>query len=288
MMRWLVMVVVISTAGCGNSAPRQVRIVPVMPQGSSSCPADTRSYSIRCVDALVVTLVGADGQRFKSQCTPITSPYDSLQALVSSTTVVEVLQDMKARAEAQLELRAYHSVPDHDPCEASSGGEESLVFWGQYLLFWGMSAVTDFTDSSVSEVAVAIDCRPQCDCNGLEKGTCLSEMLPGTGVCAPPEGRPCRKQCETDEKCYAGLLSCEVATCEDNPNPTAKCCTPVTEQICAKCAHDPDCESGICAHNITADELLCTSPCPPLPDVTLCPTGMSCKLLDNVLYERAH
>jgi hypothetical protein len=280
MMRRLPSVALLLAVGCGRGEASQVRIEPYLPPGSTSCPADTRSYSIRCVNALVVALVGKDGQRFKSQCTPITTAYDSLQALVSSTTVVEVLKDVKARSDASLELRAYYKVAGRQPCESYDGKDD-------YLLFWGMSPVTDFTDSSVTAVKVQIDCRPQCDCEDLEKELCPAEMPPG--ICAPPENRLCRKQCETADNCYGSTLSCEIATCGVGVPGNFKCCAPAAEQVCSPCAYDGECESGICVHNTTVgvDEWFCAEPCPPLPDVTLCPPGMSCKLLNNGVYERA-
>jgi hypothetical protein len=248
----------------------------------TSCPAATRNYSLRCIDSLVVRLVGADGQPFRRQCTAITQPYDSMQALVSSTNVVEVLKDVRARSDVRLELRAYHGTEGVAPCDLA-------LLDDAHLMFWGMSAVTDFTDQSRDEVTVEIECRPECDCDDLVDAAqrCPPEML--GGVCAPPANRLCRKECESADNCWGGSLSCEIGTCEAGVSGTVKCCAPVAGRICSPCAYDSECESGLCVHNTTAgvDEWFCADPCPPLPDVTPCPTDMSCKRLGNGVYERA-
>ncbi|MBI5507349.1 MAG: hypothetical protein HY903_01225 [Deltaproteobacteria bacterium] len=265
--------------GCGQKTPRNVRLDLVL---RSSCPASTQSYDISCVHSVVVGLVATTGQSFESRCTAVSGSYASLQDLLAATHVVSVLEKVEARADVRLAVRAYHGG-DKPPCHDLLDSE---------LMFWGMSPAADLTDPAVDELVVEVECRPECDCADLgATERCPSDLV--IGICAPPANRPCRKQCNDNGDCYDGLLSCEVGTCDDLPA-SGQCCTATDGERCWECGRAGDCNSGVCVHNTYTvpgttppegpDEWFCASPCPPLPNVTPCPTGMSCKRLDNGIY----
>ena len=83
--------------------------------------------------------------------------------------------------------------------------------------------------------------------------------------------------------CFGGRLDCVDQLCQPLSN----------SDICAACTSGTDCDSNICVHhtfsgtNTEIDEQLCLEACPPADGSALsCPSGMSCKRLDGVLFEK--
>lgn len=266
---------------CGDAEPRKVRLELVL---RGSCPRSTKTYDLTCARSLVIAVVGVNGQRFKSQCTDLNGRFDSLQALIASTDVLAVLEEVKARDAVQIELRAYHGgALQKAPCTELADND---------LLLWGISPPIDLTNPDLTQVLVNLECRPECDCLAFDQAPERCPLELPMGICAPPENLACRKLCDSNSSCWDGLLTCEVGTCTIGSDD--KCCTPEASGVCSPCDANGQCDSNICVHNLDdlddpkdPDEWFCAEPCPPLPNVSPCPSRMSCKRLGNGTYERA-
>ncbi len=275
MSRLVAIVTACCVTACDDGAARPIRIE----LGTlSSCGSSTAVYDISCVQSLTVQLIGADGKTFRSQCTSLGGAYRYLQDLVASDEVTDVLAGVRARSSARIELRAYHGF-DKAPCTALDDSE---------LMLWGRSDLLDFTDPTVDEIRVPLDCRPDCDCFdfGMRPSECPRALV--QGVCVPPTNRYCRKACETDDVCYGGLLECQIG-CDPLNSPS--CCTSTkVGGTCDDCTSDADClDNRRCVYNAHAPdggpgEYFCAEPCPPLPGIDPCPERMSCQRLGDDSY----
>ncbi|MEE8410575.1 MAG: hypothetical protein V3T05_13315 [Myxococcota bacterium] len=277
-MRRLVAISIIGcVAACNGGEARPIRIELL---NRTSCGSSTVAYDISCVKSLIVQLIGADGTLFRSQCTSIDNDYSNLQELIASDKVVDVLEGVRARSSARIELRGYHGF-DKAPCTAIKDDDSELMLWGT-------SDLTDFTDPTLDEVSVWLDCRPDCDCLDFDPRSAECPRALVQGVCVPFKIFYCRKACETTDVCYGGLLSCELG-CDPLNSPS--CCAAPSEAggMCGDCASDADCGGNRrCVHHAHApdgpEEYFCAEACPPLPDFAPCPEGMSCQRLGDDPY----
>lgn len=259
-MRWLLLVAC-ACAGCGGEEARNLRLELLV---RGSCMPSTH-YDLSCVHAIEVGLV-AGGQQHRRQCTVVTGRFSTMQELVANRDFVPLLQEVRARPDARLDVRGYAAI-DKSPCVDTTDAD---------LVFWGTSAAVDLSDEALTTVTVELECRPECDCAAMVEGEagCPHELTPG--VCAPPSNRPCRRQCDIAEDCYDGLIQCG----------GDGICAPESGETCAVCASSDECDSGLCVHNTDEpNEWFCAPACPALPNVDPCPPRMSCKRLGNGVFE---
>jgi hypothetical protein len=264
-------------AVCGGDAARQVRIELLH---RSSCGVSTARYDTSCLQAVTVQMVSTDGRRFRKQCTLLGGSYPTLQDLLASTRVEAFLEDVRARSSVFIELKAFHGL----------GGKLCPDPPDSGLMLWGVSEIVDLTDPTVDVVALPFECRPSCDCEAIDAGDCTQSLLPG--VCAPPPRLYCRKQCAASQDCFDGLASCTGA-CEPGVGPSgATCCEESSSKgMCSYCAGDADCASRRCVLNRhdtepnDPPERFCAESCPALPDVSPCPSGMSCRKVGDGVIE---
>ena len=274
MNRLLVIALLGGVLGCNGGEAKPIRIEF---GHLSSCGSSTVAYDISCVQSLTVQLIGADGTEYKSQCTSL-SPYANLQKLFASEEIIAVLEGVRTRSNARIELRAYHGGFDKAPCTDLDDSE---------LMLWGTSELINFSDPTVDQVRVPLDCRPDCDCFDFDNRSTECPRALVQGVCVPPKIFYCRKACETDDVCYGGLLGCQLGSCGALTSPS--CCAPDNaDGMCGECTTDADCGGNRrCVYNAHApngpEEYFCAEPCPG-PNISPCPERMSCQRLGDAPY----
>ena len=241
-----------------SPSPREVLIDPVL---RSSCGLDPAQWSTSCLTALEVFMVATDGTVLASQCTDVSNDYATILDLVSDPDIFPVLQDVRGIDGVSVQVRGY-SVLDRGACDSPTSSE---------LLFWGSSETVDLSMSSLQVVRVALECRPECDCQALNTmpSECPQAFVPG--VCTPSPNVLCRQFCDVRDDCFGGVLDCIDNACGDS-NPG---------QMCFECISSSQCDSGYCIENTRTGESFCALRCPPLTDASVCPSWMSCNRVEN-------
>jgi hypothetical protein len=217
-----------------------------------------------------------EGRAFRQHCEVLGSGvYTTLNELIARKEPLTMLEGVRARRNVRVEVRGYHALDNVTPCSDVGGNSSNLIFWGS--TDW-----LDLDDPSLTAVSVTLECRPRCDCRFIDEGGCEAELE--EGVCAPAPSLECSKErCREDDVCFGGRLDC-----------VDQLCQPLSDSdICAACTSGADCDSNICVHhtfsdtNTEIDEQLCLEACPPVDGSAMsCPSGMSCKRLDGVLFEK--
>jgi hypothetical protein len=249
-------------AACRGSGDHAVRVEL---QLRASCLPSTH-YDVSCVQALRLDVRDGDSNTLASGCTSLDGRYATMQDMLAEPSSLSLLTGVQVDRPVRVELRGYQVI-DKPPCTDLTDEE---------IMFWGASRLVDLADPSLTTLPVEVECRPMCDCSTLEimAPTCPAALTPG--ACAPAPTQLCRTQCDDDHGCYDGLMHCG-----------DRICVPEPQAMCADCASDAECTSGLCVVNTRTGEHFCSSPCPPLPAVDPCPTWMSCKSLTSGTFTRA-